>query len=128
MTDSPVPHFANYATTPNMKTIQVYDPPMCCSTGVCGPTIDPILPQFAGFLHQLKSHGVQVERYNLAQQPLAFVQNPAVKAFLNAQGAEKLPLIFIDGELALQGAYPDHDKRVEWSRRCTAEQATGVQA
>jgi Arsenical resistance operon protein ArsD len=111
-----------------MKTIQVYDPPMCCSTGVCGPTIDPILPLFAGFLHQLKTHGVKVERYNLAQQPLAFVQNPAVKAFLDAQGAEKLPLIFIDGELALQGAYPDHDKRVEWSRRCTAEQATGVQA
>ena len=111
-----------------MKSIQVYDPPMCCSSGVCGPSIDPILPQFAGFLHQLKSRGVKVERYNLAQQPLAFVQNPAVKAFLDTQGAEKLPLIFIDGELALQGAYPDHDQRVEWSRRYAVEEAPEVQS
>lgn len=94
---------------------------MCCSTGVCGPAVDPILPQFAGFLHQLKAHGVRVERYNLAQQPLAFVQNAKVKAFLDAQGAERLPLIFIDGEVVLEGAYPDHDTRVAWSRRCTAE-------
>lgn len=104
-----------------MKLIQVYDPPMCCSTGVCGPTVDPILPQFAGFLYQLQSRGVTVERYNLAQQPLAFVQNRAVKAFLEKEGAEKLPLIFIDGEVALHGAYPDHDKRVEWSRRVATE-------
>jgi hypothetical protein len=107
-----------------MKMIQVYDPPMCCSTGVCGPTVDPVLPQFAGFLYQLKAHGVSVERYNLAQQPLAFIQNPKVKAFLDAEGAEKLPLIFIDGEVALQGAYPDHDLRVAWSRRCLAESDT----
>lgn len=104
-----------------MKTIQIYDPPMCCSTGVCGPSVDPILPQFAGFLHQLKSHGVTVERFNLAQQPLAFVQNPEVKSFLEKDGADKLPLIFIDGRLELQGAYPDHDKRVEWSLRCIKE-------
>lgn len=104
-----------------MKTIQVYDPPMCCSSGVCGPSIDPVLPQFAGFLHQLMQRGVKVERYNLAQQPLAFVQNPIVKAFLEAQGAEKLPLIFIDGELVLQGAYPDRDQRAEWIRRLAAQ-------
>lgn len=110
-----------------MKTIQVYDPPMCCSSGVCGPTVDPILPQFAGFLHQLKTHGVKVERYNLAQQPLAFLQNPQVKAFLDLAGAEKLPLIIIDGQVALQGSYPDQDQRVEWSRRCIAEAAPEVQ-
>ena len=111
-----------------MKTIQVYDPPMCCPSGVCGPSIDPILPGFAGFLHQLKTHGVKVERFNLAQQPLAFVQNPTVKAFLDAQGAEKLPLIFIDGELVLQGTYPGHGQRVEWSRRCVVDEAPEVQA
>jgi len=111
-----------------MKTIQVYDPPMCCSAGVCGPTIDPILPQFAGFLHQLKSRGVKIERYNLAQQPMAFVQNATVKAFLDTQGAEKLPLIFIDGELELQGAYPDHDQRAEWSRRLAAEEKQEAQS
>ena len=100
-----------------MKTIQVYDPAMCCSTGVCGPDIDPILPQVAGFLHQLKEHGVAVERFNLSQQPLAFVQNKQVNALLQSEGIEVLPLFFIDGELALKGSYPNHEKRNEWILR-----------
>jgi hypothetical protein len=97
-----------------VKTIQVYDPAMCCSSGVCGPDIDPALPQVAGFLHQLKEHGVTVERYNLSQQPLAFVQNGQVKSLLQSEGVEALPLFFIDGQLALKGSYPDHEKRKEW--------------
>ncbi len=63
-------------TIPNMKTIQVYDPPMCCSTGICGTDIDPDLVNFAAMLSQLGTHGIKVERYNLGQQPMAFVQNP----------------------------------------------------
>ena len=87
---------------------------MCCTSGVCGPDIDPVLPQVAEFLHQLQEHGIVVERYNLSHQPLAFVQNPAVKALLQSEGVEALPLIFIDGQLALKGSYPDHGKRREW--------------
>ena len=100
-----------------MKHIQVYDPAMCCSTGVCGPEVDPALPRFAGLLAQLGGAGVKVERYNLAQQPLAFVQNPAVKALLDTDGTDALPAIFIDGELALKGAYPDLDQRAAWMAR-----------
>ena len=97
-----------------MKSIQIYDPAMCCSSGVCGPDIDPILPQVAGFLHQLKERGVTVERFNLSQQPMVFVQNPEVKTLLQSEGVEALPLFFIDGRLALKGNYPDHEKRKEW--------------
>jgi hypothetical protein len=66
-------------TTQVMKHLQVYDPPMCCSTGVCGPDVDPALPVFAGMLQQFKNKGVVIERYNLAQQPLAFVQGASAK-------------------------------------------------
>lgn len=104
-----------------MKLIQVYDPPMCCSTGVCGPDVDPVLPRFAGLLSQLGSAGVKVERYNLAQQPLPFVQNPAVKALLDKEGADALPAIFIDGELVLRGSYPDQTQRASWMRRAQAK-------
>ena len=97
-----------------MKAIQVFDPAMCCNTGVCGPEFDPILPQVAGFLSQLKERGVLVERFNLAQQPMAFAQNLAVRALLNDEGLEALPLFYIDGVLALKGRYPDHDLRAEW--------------
>lgn len=107
-----------------MKTIQVYDPPMCCSTGVCGPNVDPMLPRFAGLLAQLGGAGVTVERYNLAQQPLAFVRNPAVKALLDQEGTDALPAIFIDGELALKGAYPDTQQRAAWMGRARTASPT----
>jgi hypothetical protein len=100
-----------------MKVIQVYDPAMCCSTGVCGPDFDAVLPRFAGLLAQLGGAGVKVERYNLAQQPLAFVQNAAVKALLDKEGTDALPAIFIDGELALKGIYPNAEEGAAWMGR-----------
>ena len=97
-----------------MKTIQVYDPALCCSTGVCGPSVNPVLPRMAGVLAHLKEGGVTVERYNLAQQPLAFAQNPVVKAALEKDGPDALPLIFIDGTLVRQGSYPDKETTARW--------------
>lgn len=56
-----------------MTRLQVFDPAMCCSTGVCGPHVDPQLPRFSADLEWLGTQGVEVERYNLAQQPRVFV-------------------------------------------------------
>lgn len=108
-----------------MKTITVYDPAMCCATGVCGPEVDPLLPRFAGLLAQLEGHGVKVERYNLAQQPLAFAQNTAVRALLEKEGPEVLPLIFVDGEVEMKGRYPEAAERGALVKRARehAEQA-----
>ena len=89
-----------------MKTIQVYDKPMCCSTGVCGPQVDPVLPRFAADLQWLKSQGHRVERFNLAQQPAAFVQNPEVHQLLSTQGTDCLPLIVVDGHIVSRRGYP----------------------
>lgn len=97
-----------------MKSIQIYDPAMCCSTGVCGPDVDPELAAVAGFLHRLKELGIRVERYNLAQQPIAFAQNPCVKELLQTEGIGVLPLVFVDGEIAFKGAYPDEATRRAW--------------
>jgi hypothetical protein len=109
-----------------MKTIQIYDPPMCCSSGVCGPDVDPLLPRFAGMLSQLESRGVKVERYNLAQEPIAFAQNPKVRAILEKDGVEALPLVFVDGELEIQGHYPESEERsalVKLAREAEAKTA-----
>ena len=94
-----------------MKTIQVYDPPMCCSTGICGTDINPDLVSFAAMLAQLSTHGLKIERYNLGQQPMAFVKNDSVKALLDKEGAEALPLIFLDGAVYLKGRYPTATER-----------------
>lgn len=97
-----------------MKTIQVYDPPMCCATGVCGPQVDPALPAFAGFLSQARQRGCAVERFNLTQEPVAFLENEVVKAVLDGEGVDGLPVILIDGQVALKGRYPGEAQRAAW--------------
>src|SRR3974390_1261703 len=88
-------------------TVQVYDPPMCCSTGVCGPSVDPVLPRFAADLDWLKTQGVAVERFNLSQQPPAFAESGRVKQALADRGTECLPLILLDGRIIAEGQYPN---------------------
>lgn len=97
-----------------MKCIQVYDPPMCCSTGICGPNVDPDLVNFAAMLSQFKAQGVTIERYNLGQQPLAFAQNPVIKTALEVEGPEALPIILWDGAIHLKGRYPTKLERPDW--------------
>lgn len=99
-----------------MKTIQVYDPAMCCSTGICGTDIDPDLVNFAALLAQLANHGIQIERHNLGQQPMAFAKNAAVKELLQTEGTAALPVIFWDGGIHLKGRYPTKDERPAWIR------------
>ena len=98
-----------------MKTIQVYDKPMCCSTGVCGPKVDPVLPRFAADLQWLQSQGHRVERFNLAQQPAAFVQNREVHQLLSAQGIDCLPLIAVDGHIVSRRGYPAREMLALWT-------------
>ncbi len=89
------------------STIEVYDPAMCCSTGVCGPDVDPKLVQFAADVKWLQDRGVAVRRHNLAQSPIAFVENEQVKVALTEKGEAALPLLLIDGRVLASGHYPD---------------------
>lgn len=93
------------------KVLKIYDPAMCCSSGVCGPSVDPVLARFAGTLDAISRQGaVKIERYNLSQQPQAFVDNGKVKALLAESGIERLPYIFINDELVFQARYPERDE------------------
>ena len=84
-----------------MKTLTVFDPALCCSTGVCGSDVDQVLVDFSADVQWLKGRGVQVERYNLAQQPMSFVQN------------EKA-LLLLDGETVMAGRYPKRAELARW--------------
>lgn len=95
-------------------TLTVFDPSMCCSTGVCGPDVDPALVQFSSDIEWLESQGVDVERYNLSQEPGAFVEDSDAKAFLERQGESKLPLLKVDGHVIDHGAYPSRETLAEW--------------
>ena len=98
-----------------MANTQIFDPALCCSTGVCGVEPDQALIAFAADLAWAKQNGAQIERFNLAQQPLAFADNATVKSFLERSGQEALPLILVDGEIALAGRYPNRTELARWS-------------
>ena len=93
-----------------MPKLQVFDPAMCCSTGVCGPSVDPALPRFAADLEWLKSKGIEIERHNLAQEVAAFTSNLAVGTALNSKGSRCLPLLLLDGKVVSEGAYPTREQ------------------
>lgn len=93
-----------------MYRVDVYDPAMCCSTGVCGPEVDPELPRFAADLAWLAEQGVEVHRYNLAQQPQAFAASERVKQAIEEGGVECLPVVLVDGRVAWMGAYPSREQ------------------
>lgn len=92
------------------KKIEVFDPSMCCSTGVCGTEVDPKLVQFASDLAWLKQQGVLVERFNLAQQPGAFASNPLVCETLKSLGNDSLPLVLVNGSIATRSIYPTREQ------------------
>ncbi len=98
-----------------MTTIQVFDPALCCSTGVCGVDVDQELVGFSADVDWAKQKGAHIERFNLAQQPLAFAENSLVKGYLERSGEEALPLILVDGEVALAGRYPHRSELARWT-------------
>lgn len=97
-----------------MKELHVFDPPMCCSTGICGSEIDPALVRFAADLRWLESQGVRVARHNLAQEPAAFVGEPAVQAVLSENGEGCLPLLVVGGEIRHRDTYPERATVAAW--------------
>jgi len=98
-----------------IKTLSVFDPAMCCSTGVCGPDVDPQLVRFSSDLEWLRAQGVTVERFNLAQEPGAFAAAPVVKAALEDAGESALPIFLVNGRLVMSGTYPNRDQLAAWT-------------
>lgn len=122
----PVVNLQPISKETTIKTVQVYDKPMCCSTGVCGPDVDPILPTFAADLDWLKHHGHLVERYNLAQQPQAFIQNKTIHHLLSTIGTDCLPVVVVDGEIVSQNVYPSREDLAGWVAGAPAKQLLPV--
>ena len=87
--------------------IRVFEPALCCNTGVCGPDVDEALIGFTADLDHLRSAGVNIARVNLANDPMAFAQNPVVVNFLRVVGSSGLPLVLVDDVTVATGRYPD---------------------
>lgn len=98
-----------------MKTVHIYDPSLCCSSGVCGEDVDQSLVDISATLVNAKAEGIEVVRHNLANAPLDFAAEPAVKRLLTDEGSDALPAIVVNGRLVLSGRYPSIDELRAWS-------------
>lgn len=92
--------------TNNNPRIKLYDPPMCCPTGLCGPTVDPVLLDINEAIIALKADGIVVERYSLNSQPQAFLNNPEILRMVRERQMAALPITVVDGKIAKTGKYP----------------------
>ena len=108
-----------------LRELSVFDPAMCCSSGVCGADVDPQLARFSADLGWLAEQGVVVKRFNLAQQPGAFVAEAAVKGALERLGEAALPLLLIEGQTVMSGAYPTRAQLAGWFGLTPGARAAG---
>lgn len=88
-----------------MRNVKVFDPPMCCSTGLCGTEPDPALARFAADLQWLQSQGVVVERFSLSQQPDRFTKDATVMQAMNSRGADVLPIVMVNDQIVAERQY-----------------------
>ena len=88
------------------RRLELYEPAMCCQTGVCGPSVDQALIDVREDLRWAESQGAQVARHNLSSDPDAFVANPKVTGLMQAFGEAALPVLVVDGNIAIHGRYP----------------------
>ncbi len=97
-----------------MVNLEIFDPALCCSTGVCGPSIDPELLRISTAINVLNKKGVFVKRYNLSQEPKEYVNNKVVNNLLRSAGVNALPITVLNGEIVKSGSYPSNKELSEW--------------
>ena len=93
-----------------MKEMQIFEPALCCETGICGASVDPELLRITTVIDRLKQNGFIVRRFNLNSAPMEFVTNQTVNAFLNQKGAQALPVVLVDGSIVIEGRYPTNEE------------------
>ena len=97
-----------------MKKMFIYEPALCCETGVCGVSVDPELLRISTVANTLKKNGVTLQRYNLKNSPQEFVTNTEINKMLNSEGVDSLPATVMDGKIVKTKAYPTNGEIVMW--------------
>ncbi|RYC03798.1 arsenite efflux transporter metallochaperone ArsD [Nocardioides zhouii] len=98
-----------------MPSVHVYEPALCCNTGVCGEDVDQCLVEFTADLNHLIEQGADIARHNLANDPLAFASQDSVSSFLEVAGSVGLPLTTVNGVTVLTGAYPTRGQLLRYT-------------
>lgn len=97
-----------------MKTMIIYEPAMCCETGICGVGVNPELLRISTVINNLKKKGVIIKRYNLNNYPQEFIKNNNINKLIKNEGVDVLPATVIDGKIVKIKAYPANTEIAAW--------------
>ncbi|WP_237036702.1 arsenite efflux transporter metallochaperone ArsD [Mediannikoviicoccus vaginalis] len=97
-----------------MKQMVIYDPAMCCPTGLCGPSIDKNLLRVSTAISRLSKKNIEVIRHNLNDEPQLYAENDKISKLLNEEGVDVLPITMVDNEVVKTREYPTNDEFVEF--------------
>lgn len=86
--------------------VELFDPPMCCPTGLCGPTLDQALLDVNEMVMTLQRENVRVARYQMTSHPHAFLGNAEVMKLVREKQLAALPIAVVRGRVIKVGAYP----------------------
>lgn len=106
--------------------VEIFDPAMCCPTGVCGPSVDPELTRVANAIFSLEKKGFNITRFNLANEPAMFVENKMINQLLHEKGTDCLPVILVNDSIEKVGEYPENEEFAVWFNIDPAELTTKV--
>src|SRR5471030_2408010 len=93
-----------------MKKMIIFDPAMCCSTGVCGPSVNKELLRVSTVINTLKNKVIVIERYNINSNTKEYIDNKEINQILNTKGVDTLPVTMIDGVVVKEGSYPTNEE------------------
>lgn len=99
-----------FSTPVVQADIEIFDPPMCCSTGLCGPTQDQTLLDLSEAIQALQYEGAKVARYQMTTHPNAFLNNSAVMKLVREKQMEALPITVVKGTIIKTSGYPTLDE------------------
>ena len=97
-----------------MNKVEIFDPAMCCSTGVCGPSVDPELTRVASVVYSLEKKGFNIKRYQLTSDPDKFAENDEITRIFQEKGPDALPVILVNDQVVRVESYPTNEEFAEW--------------
>ena len=101
-----IPILNTLPTSTAPADVEFFDPPMCCPSGLCGPTLDHALLDVNEMISALQREDLRVERYQMAGNPNAFLSNAEVMKLVREKQMDALPIIVVRGRVIKVGAYP----------------------
>jgi hypothetical protein len=85
--------------------IEIFDPPLCCPTGLCGPSLDQTLLDVSEMIQRFQSEGYSIKRYQMTSHPQAFISNPEVMRLVREKQMDALPITMVHGKVIKIAGY-----------------------